>query len=499
MAASILWYDLETFGLEPRHDRIVQFAGLRTDENLEPLADQIVLFNKITSDYLPSPYACRVHGITPRASLEKGLAEYDFAKALRAEMLVPGTCVAGFNSVRFDDEFIRNLLYRNLFDPYEREWADGNTRWDVIDLFRATRDLRPDGMTWPDGVDGKPDFKLGSLAAANGIALVEAHDAFHDIQATVALARLVKKAQPKLYDWYWRHRTRDSLRPLVNLSDRTPLVHSAANYTSVRGCTTVVAPVGMVPGRRDVVVAMDLRFDPSPLLDLSVDEIRKRVFSRKDDAAAGGRIPLVEIRLGRCPFLAPLSTMGKAAAVRLGIDMDEAKVRANALAHEPELIQKLQAVYSQAPQDAVEADPEYRIYTGGFFRDEDKDSMAAVHEAIATLGPGEARPQAYGLPFLDERLPQLVRRMFARNWPQTLSKQEATRWRSFCAGRLLCPRIEGATDLAQFSKTVESMLASLDTPAGDKPVLLELLDYRSSLERDILSYENITAAKSGGR
>ena len=208
---------------------------------------------------------------------------------------------------------------------------------------------------------------------------------------------------------------------------------------------------------------------------------------------------LVEVRLGRSPYLAPLSTMDAAAADRLGLDLELARQRTADLAREPALIQKLQAVFASPPQDAVDADPEYRIYSGGFFRDEDKDAMQAVHEAIATLGPSEARPQAYAMPFIDERLPQLVRRLFARNWPATLSQSEQARWRSFCAGRLLCPRLEGATDLAVFSKTVESLIANLDTPAEDKPVLLELLEYRGTLERDILSYENAAVAKTGRR
>lgn len=489
MASSILWYDLETFGLDPRHDRIAQFAGLRTNQDLEPVSDSIVLYCKITDDYLPSPYACLVHGISPHETLEKGLVEYDFAKAIRNEMLAPGNCVAGYNSISFDDEFIRNLFYRNLFDPYEREWADGNTRWDILNLLRATRDLRPDGLVWPDGVDGKPDFRLGNLAAANSVPLVSAHDALHDITATIRMAKLVKEAQPRLYDWYWRHRTRDSLRPLVNLSDREPLVHTAAQHTSSHGCTTVIAPVGMVPSRRDGLVAFDLRYDPSPLIDLPVEELRRRVFAKKSQLQENEHIPLIHIKLSRCPYLAPLSTMDTKALERLGIDIDLARDRARSLAREPELIQKLQAVFAPAPQDAVEPDPEYRIYSGGFFRDEDKDAMASVHEAIATLGPAEARPQAYGLPFIDERLPQLVRRLFARNWPESLSKNEAARWRSFCASRLLCPRIEGAVDLAGFSKTVESLLANLDTPAEDKPILLKLLEYRGTLEREILSYE----------
>ncbi|HPM72875.1 MAG TPA: exodeoxyribonuclease I [Spirochaetales bacterium] len=489
MAASILWYDLETFGLDPKHDRIAQFAGLRTNDELEPISDRLVLYERIAPDYLPSPYSCLVHRISPRRTLEEGIPEYEFAKAIRAEMLAPGTCVAGYNSMRFDDEFVRNLLYRNLFDPYEREWADGNTRWDVLDLFRATRDLRPDGMSWPDGPDGKPDFRLVGLAQANGVPLESAHDAFHDIGATIGLTRLVKRTQPRLYEWYWRHRTRDSLRPLVNLADREPLVHTAAQYTRPEGCTTIVAPVGMVPGRRDGLVAIDLRFDPSPLVDLSVDEIRRRVFSRKSELADGERIPLVDIRLGRCPYLAPLATMDAGAADRLGLDRGLAIERAGSLAREPELIQKLLAVFAPRAPEPMERDPDYRIYSGGFFRDEDKDAMAAVHEAIATLGPSEARPQAYAMPFIDERLPQLVRRMFARNWPGALSPGEAARWRSFCAGRLLCPRIEGAVDMAGFSKTVESLLGNLDTPAEDKPILLELLEYRRSLEREVLSYE----------
>jgi exodeoxyribonuclease-1 len=498
MAASILWYDLETFGLEARHDRIAQIACLRTNEALEPVSEGLILYNRITPDYLPSPYACMVHGISPRKTLEDGIPEYQFAKAVRNEMLAPGTCVAGYNSIHFDDEFIRNLFYRNLYDPYEREWADGNTRWDVIDLFRACRDLRPDGLSWPDTPEGKPDFRLGAMATANNIDLEQAHDAMNDIAATIGLARLVRQAQPRLYDWYWRHRSKDSLRPLIDLAERTPLLHSAAAYTNRKGCTTIVAPVGMVPGRRDSVVAIDLRYDPSPLVDLPVDEIQRRVFSRKEQLDEGERIPLTEIRLARCPYLAPLSILDGKAADRLGLDPGLAADRARKLGREPALIQKLAAVFAPRDRGAAEADPEYRIYSGGFFRDEDKDSMEAIHEAIATLGPPEAKHQAYAASFLDERLPQLVRRLFARNWPRTMTTAEAARWRSFCAGRLLCPRLEGATDFGNFTKTVEKLLASLDTKPGNKRVLLELLEYRRMLESEILSYNDKGTAGSTG-
>jgi exodeoxyribonuclease-1 len=489
MAATILWYDLETFGLVARHDRIAQFACLRTSTKLETLSSGLVLYNRITPDYLPSPYACMVHGISPARTLSEGIPEYQFAKAIRTEMLAPGSCVAGYNSIRFDDEFIRNLFYRNLHDPYEREWADGNSRWDVLDLFRACRDLRPEGLSWPDSPDGRPDFKLVALAAANNVSLTTAHDALHDIAATIALTRLVRTAQPRLYDWYWQHRTRDSLRPLIDLAERTPLVHTAAAYTSERGCSTIVAPVSMIPGKRDAVVTIDLRYDPSPLMDLSVDELRRRVFSKKELLAEGERIPLTELRLSRCPYLAPLSILDGKAAERLGLNPSLAAERARSLARVPELIQKLAAVFAPRDAERGDADPDYRIYSGGFFKDEDRDAMEAVHEAIATRGPADARPHAYALPFNDERLPQLVRRLFARNWPETLAAPEVARWRSFCAGRILCPRIEGATDLGGFNKTIESLLASMDTEPEKKRILLELLEYRRTIEKEILAYE----------
>lgn len=494
--ASILWYDLETFGLEPRHDRIAQFACVRTNEALEPVSGGLVLYNTITPDYLPSPYACMVHGVSPRQTMDEGIPEYQFAKALRTEMSAPGTCVAGYNSIKFDDEFVRNLFYRNLFDPYEREWADGNSRWDVIDLFRAARDLRPEGMAWPVNDKGRPDFTLGAMAAANEVRLEHAHDALADIEATIALARLVRERQGRLYDWYWRHRSRDSLRPLINLADHDPLVHTAAAYTSERGCSTIVAPVGMVPGRRDLVVAVDLRWDPEPLVSLSVEELKHRVFGKAAELAEGERIPLVQIRLGRCPYLAPLSILDAKAEARLGLDSALARKRAASLGKEPGLIQKLAAVFAPDGRGAADADPEYRIYSGGFFRDEDREAMDELHELIATLGPALAKPKAYALHYLDERLPQLTRRLFARNWPQTLSPAERARWRSFCAGRLLCPRIEGATDLAGFDKTVQSLLSSLDTPPEKKAILLKLIEYRRWLDEEVLSYSDGAAEKA---
>ena len=159
-SSSIYWYDLETFGIDPKSDRISQFAGVRTDYDLNLIGEPHVSFCKPANDMLPSPESCLVTGITPQQALADGIIESTFISQINAEFSQPGTCVSGYNSIRFDDEFMRYGLYRNFMDPYEREWKNGNSRWDIIDLVRCTRALRPEGIEWPISEQGKPSFSI---------------------------------------------------------------------------------------------------------------------------------------------------------------------------------------------------------------------------------------------------------------------------------------------------------------------------------------------------
>ncbi|MBN1243118.1 MAG: exodeoxyribonuclease I [Spirochaetales bacterium] len=487
MPASFLWYDLETFGTDPAADRVAQFAAVRTDGDFREKGERILLYCKPGFDSLPDPRACLVHGITPAHADEAGLSEYEFAKALRAEMMVSGTTTGGYNTLAFDDEFVRHLFWRTLFDPYEREWANGNSRWDLIDLARAARDLRPEGLVWPNRDDGKPSFRLEVLAKANGIAHDNAHDALSDVLATIGLARLLRDKQPKLFRWYWTHRSRDSLTRLVDLVERTPLVHAAAGFTTGRGCTTLVAPLAIDPENRNNLFAVDLRFDPEAILDLGPDEIRERVFAKTEELE-GERIPLVKIRLNRCPFLAPASVMTRDAAERLGVDTAAAERRRALLARHPELIQKMVAAFELPGPREESADPDFRLYSGSFVGDDDKARLSKVHAALDELGPAAAKREAYALKFRDERLAQLVRRFWARNFPGTLSPAEAGRWRDFCAARLQLPPGADRVDLAEYERFVMARLDDPATPARDRAVLHALLDWKRRMETEVLSW-----------
>ncbi len=487
MARSYFFYDLETFGLDPRYDRIAQFAGLRTDEDFEPVGERIITYCAPGLDYLPSPYACLVHGITPQAAREAGVTEYELARVILAQMSAPGTTSLGYNSLQFDDEFVRNLLYRNFHDPYAREWQKGNSRWDLLDLMRAAHDLRPEGLVWPAGEDGTPIVKLESLAKANGVDQGAAHDAMHDVLATIGLARLLRARQPKLFDWYLSHRSRDSLRPLVDLVAREPLVHTSAAYTSPRGCTTLIAPIALDPENRNQLIALDLRFDPAEVLDLGVEELRRRVFTKSEELDAP-RLPLSRLRLNRCPFLAPRNTMSDAAAERLGIDLAACEAHLEVIRREPELIQKLVSVF-EGPQASNDLhDPDLRLYADGFFPDEDIALFAKIHESLDRLPPAEARTVLYKLRFRDDRAAQMLRRLFARNFPQTLGADEERRWKSFCATRLQLPPSNEGTDLGTFAKIIGQKLENPATPSRDRGILLALQAYKAELEEAVMGY-----------
>jgi exodeoxyribonuclease I len=161
------FYDLETSGFNPRTSRIMQFAGQRTNMDLEPIGEPNNILIKLTDDILPEPDAVLVTGITPQKTLSDGITEYDFLRIFDSEISINDTIFVGFNSVRFDDEFMRFTLYRNYYDSYEWQWKEGRSRWDLLDVARMTRALRPDGIEWPFDTNGKPSNQLGLLTSVN--------------------------------------------------------------------------------------------------------------------------------------------------------------------------------------------------------------------------------------------------------------------------------------------------------------------------------------------
>ncbi len=464
-ATSLYWHDYETFGTDPRRDAPAQFAGLRTDEELNLLGDPLVLYCRPPRDRLPAPEACLVTGITPQLAQAKGVCEAEFIAAIHHNLSWPGTCGVGYNTLRFDDEVTRNCLYRNFYDPYEREWRSGNSRWDIIDMVRLTAALRPEGMEWPLDAQGRPSFRLELLTAVNGIVHAGAHDALADVRATIELARLVKKRQPRLYDFVWRHRGKREAAELLRLGSFEPLLHVSEKYPSERGCIAVVVALARHPKNQNEVVVYDLSADPTALLELDAEEIRRRVFTRTADRPEGvERIPLKTVHLNRCPVLVPINSLRPADAERLEIDLGRCRAHLAKIKTEAALAAKLEEVFDKPPEISEIEDPDLMIYSGGFFSNADRAKLSRLRE----MSPQQlalARPE-----FDDRRLPEMLFRYRARNWPESLNTEEQARWEHFRHRRLTGKECGGLA-IGEY----EEKLAQLESRPGNGPRDEEIL------------------------
>jgi len=413
---SFFFYDLETSGLSGSCDRVMQFAGQRTDMDFQPIGDPVNIFVKLPEDILPSPEALLVTGITPQKTLAEGITEAEFAKFLINEIWTPNTIIVGFNNVRFDDRFIQNVLWRNFYDPYEWAWADGRSRWDLLDVARMVRALRPDGIKWPVDSEGKPVNKLELIAKENKLKHFNAHDALSDIGATIEVAKLLRDKQPKIFDYLLKMRDKREVMKLINLEDPMPFVYSSGRYSADFEKTTVAFPIA--PGRNsNSVLVYDLRIDPEEL-DLSPPQPTKDASSSSDQVS---RLAIKELTYNHCPAVAPISVLDKKSLKRIGLDLETIHKNREKIDKNPGLIDKLIEIWNNRPEYPTASDVEGQLYDS-FVPDSDKPRIKKVRECT----PEELAD--FHPKFDDERLPELLFRYKARNFPSTLSKDEESQW-----------------------------------------------------------------------
>lgn len=479
---TLYWYDLETFGRNPAWDKVAQFAGIRTDENFNIIGEPLVLYCKITPDYLPDPEACYITGITPQKTIESGLTEYDFIKRIDQEFSTPGTCVVGFNSINFDDEFIRNLYYRNFKDPYIREWSRGNSRWDIINLLRGVKDFRPEGINWVNDINGKATFKLELLTKANGIDHLNAHDALSDVEATIAMAKLVHETNPRFFNFFFGLRKKEGVKKYIDINGRKPFYHTSPMYRSEKGSTTMLCPLAVDQTNKNAIICFDLRNDPEDLLNLDETEIKRRVFSSADSLNPGEkRIELRQVHINKSPMIAPLGTLTPERSLELGIDSQKCLENLEKIKKFPLLTQKVIKVFAKDDNKPVNSDPDFQIYSGGFFKDEDKAKFAIIHN----LRKEDLLNQ--NVSYEDPRVSQMLWRFVCRNYPETLGKEDLDKWKSFCAGRTLYPPITEAFDFKKIEGKLHNTLESKETDNRTKVITREILEYVNVLKAKILN------------
>lgn len=450
MAHTYFFYDLETSGLSGRDARIMQFAGIRTTTELEPIGEPYNILVKLSEDTLPSPEAIIVTGITPQQTQVDGLTEAEFAKFLYEEIFTPDTTTIGFNSIRFDDEFIRYLFWRNFYDPYEWSWKDGRSRWDMLDVIRLTRALRPEGIKWPVDKDGKATNRLELLTKENGIDHFKAHDALSDVEALIATTRLIKEKQPELFSYLLKMRDKNEIKKLVSLEYKQPFVYASGRYDNEYNKTTVAFP--LTAGANGNVVVYDLRYDPTPFIDMSAKDLEALLRApyearQKDDFQ---KLPTKELQYNRCPAVAPVGVLENGEGWgKISLDLATVEKHKKILLGAPHFAENIRTVFQAKKAFATSNDPEGQLYDS-FVGDKDKIRIEAVRNAsqseLADFHPS----------FDDERLPELLLHYKARSFPSVLSEDEAQAWEAWRANRVkaqLPPFIASLRKLATSAKT----------------------------------------------
>lgn len=468
------FYDLETSGIHPRAQRIMQFAGQRTDTDLNPIGEPQNWLVKLTDEILPDPDAVLITGITPQKTLEEGYSEAEFLKLFSKEVLQPDTVICGFNTIRFDDEFMRATLWRNFYDPYEWQWQDGRSRWDILDVVRMVRALRPEGIEWPFDDEGRPTNRLELLTKVNDLDHQAAHDALSDVNATISVAKLLKEKQPQIFEYLLKMRDKKQVKELVNLDNKQPFVYTSGRYDSQHQKTTVAFP--LTSGRNGNVVVYDLRWDPSDFVNLSEKELADKLFASWEQRKAEDfvKLPVKELQYNRAPAVAPLGVLTQNDGWKK-IDFSESSLQKHLkiLLENPGFAEKVRSAYESRPEYKAETDADLRIYDG-FVGDQDKTKMRAVRAA------DENSLADMNLEFTDERLVDLLPRYKARNFMRSITAGEREKWEQYRNDRLI-NGINGQLSLSAFGRRLAELA---DVKAGDdgaQYLLQELQLYAESI------------------
>ncbi|TYL48036.1 exodeoxyribonuclease I [Marinomonas sp. IMCC 4694] len=472
---SFFWFDFETTGTDPARDRPMQFAGIRTDLEFNPIGEPVMFYCRLAEDILPQPEACLLTGISPQDANREGLCEAEFMQAVEAELSLPGTCALGYNSIRFDDEVVRYGFYRNFIDPYAREWQNNCSRWDIIDLVRMTYAMRPEGIVWPKNEDGQVSMKLEALTKANSIAHEQAHDALSDVYGTIEIAKLIRAKQPKLFQYYFKMRQKQELQKFIDIVKLKPFLHVSGMFGQAKYFSAFVVPIAPHPTNKNGVIVFDLMSDPQPLLDLSVDEIRHRVFTRQDELGGVDRLPLKVIHYNKSPAVAPATFLKDAEIVkRLALDGEVCRKNLALIKGHANLAAKLSDVFVQEDR-VIHKDPDVMLYSGGFFSREDKARMDTIRST-----PVDCLSEL-ALSFDDRRLPEMLMRYIARNYPDQLTEQQGVEWEEYRQLRLLDKDGGGSITMEEYFVRLNDIAQTPDLSQAKLIMLQDLSDYAQSI------------------
>jgi exodeoxyribonuclease-1 len=458
---AFVFYDLETTGADKRFDQILQFAAVLTDDDLN-VVDQFEIRSRLLPHIVPSPGAMMVTGVRVNQLVDPSIPSH-FEMCTKIHQVLsdwsPATMV-GYNSLRFDEEFLRQAFYASLLPIYLTNTA-GNSRLDALTLVLATRAFRPEALNWPLDEDGKIRFKLDRLAPVNGFAHDNAHDALADVRATIHLTRLIKERAPDVWAAGMAYRTKAAATAYVEREK----VFVASRLRAAIQTSTLVTALAANPNQPSEVFVFDLQFDPALLTTMPEDELTELI--------AGTPRPVTSIRLNTCPLFMPVEAVGSL-AVGYALGMEELLRRATLVTGDAGLRQRLIKVALAGRTPFAESPHvEDQIYAG-FYNRTDQALIDEFHKSDWIRRFELARL------FADQRLRTLARRLVYCEAPSVVPAKDRERY-----GHAIAARISGKDEGVErcwttLPQAIEEARGLLRDPACDKTGFIqEHLDHLS--------------------
>ncbi|QJC29207.1 exodeoxyribonuclease I [Enterobacteriaceae endosymbiont of Plateumaris rustica] len=453
---SFLFYDYETFGLHPSIDRIAQFACIRTNINFDIIEDPIVLYCKLPTDYIPNPKSVIIHNISPQIVNSKGILECYLAKKINKIFSKNYTCIVGYNNISFDDEFSRNLFYRNFYNPYDYCF-NNNSRWDILNLVRACCVLRPKGINWPK-INNIPVFNLEKIANINNIKLYyKSHDALSDVYTTIEVAKLIKKKQLLLYNYFFKNRTKEEILKIINLYEIKPLIYISNIYKNLNNNIGCVVPLFWSFKNRNILITFDLINNINQFINLN---------KKKDISENNFLIYIKFININNSPLLLPIKFLKNDDIKRLNFNL--IYYETNFLIFKKHFFEIKNIIFSCLIRfynkniffDKKNVDTQ--LYKN-FFRYSDLQKFKIIHKTSVN--------KLNKFIFDDSRAKKLLFRYRARNFPETLSKLEKNKW------SLYVKNIFNKNYIFNYTNQIKNLLDKYQNSKKYTTILNNLLKY----------------------
>jgi exodeoxyribonuclease-1 len=502
--------DYETFSLNTKESAVSQFAAIRTDENLNEIEEPMNIYCSLSKDVLPSPTAALITGVTPQMieAYKKDRSqevhnENWFINKISYQLSRASTCTLGYNNLSFDDEVTRNLLYRNFRDPYEREWRNGNSRFDVYPLVIATNVLRPELLKFPDAIDSKtgevsinkrtnkpnPSFRLEELSTANGIIHENAHDALSDVRATIGIIKLIKDKDPEFFNSMFDKRIKNNVKKWLSEREDKPFIYMSPFFGKEDNSLGVMYKIADHPTNSNAIIAYNLRKNPDNLINLGTENLESVLFASKEELLEQNleRIGLQIIKVNQCPMLADLVDI-KDRALDLGLN--GAELRENKKKIESNLNQikeKVTIAYNREFEE--ETNPDRMIYSGGFFDKAEKEEMSRILKAVKNK---ELKEFEFLNPMSNSRLPEMLLRFKGRNFKDQMGVVDFEKWKNYCQNKI--NKADCGKDnynLEKYYNEIEELLKVNSNNPKSTDILNALKNYGKSIEKEFdLSKKN---------